>query len=579
MGLEVLTPQQQEVVREWLSAEYDPITRAAVQDLVEGDPATLRDAFGARLDFGTGGMRGIMGVGTNRLNNYTLGFATQGLANYLLRTYPKGQELRVAIAYDSRMHSQEFAEDAADILTANGIRVYLYEQVRPTPLLSYTVRAYHCHAGIIITASHNPKEYNGYKVYWSDGAQVVPPHDKGIIEEVYSLKSVSQIKHGGPAELRVMLSHDADEAYLSYLQTQALHPELGEARKSVGISYTPLHGTGGKLAPAHLRRLGYTEVHPVPEQVQPDGEFPTLRSPNPEDPKALDLAVKQAQRLGDKLVLANDPDADRMSAYVCNGKDELCRLDGDQQATLIAYYLLESRRRAGTLPAHPYLIRTIVTSTLLDKIAADYGATTYSVLTGFKYIAALIAAMPPEYEYIMGCEESQGCLVGTGVRDKDGIQAAGIMADLTTWECAQGGSPMDRLASLYSRYGLLHKAQKSITLQGAEGQQEIGRRMQALRKNPPSTIAGERVVEVRDFLSRPIHQLPTPGSNIVLQAPSNVLQYVTDKGSTLTVRPSGTEPKIKYYGLVDEPFRDFGVSIPLANARLEELLEELSTRG
>lgn len=562
-------------VREWLGYDYDPQTREAVTWLIENAPAELRESFGHRLTFGTGGIRGLMGVGPNRLNIYTIGAAAQAVATYLKTYYTDGQELRAVVAYDSRNNSARYAETCSDTLAANGIRTYLFDALRPVPELSYSVRALRCHVGIAITASHNPKEYNGFKLYWANGAQVVAPHDTKVLEAMARITKFNDVKRGGDHNLIVTIGADLDEAYLNELISLDFTPELRALRGEMKIVYTPLHGAGVRLVPQLLRRLGFGQVALVSQQNLPDGEFPTVQSPNPEAPAAMALAVEQAERTGAVLALGTDPDADRVGVYVANREGRLTRLDGEQIGLLLANYLLQMRQRARRLTKHDFMARTIVTSPLLDKLAARYGVSTYAVLTGFKHIASLIDTLGSRCHFLLGVEESHGYLAGCNLRDKDGVQACGLVAQLAAWAASRGLTPLDDLEQIYREIGFAHKAQRSLVLKGSEGQRAIAARMDSLRAAPPSSLAGEKVVKMIDFLQPPAQLKPVKGSNTVVQQPANVLQFFTDKESIVTVRPSGTEPKIKYYATVCLPFESCDVSLPLADSRAQALLSAL----
>ena len=563
-------------VRAWLSYEYDKDTRERVQWLLENDPVTLRESFSRDLEFGTGGMRGIMGVGPNRLNIYTVGRATQGLANYLRKNYPRVAELRVAIAYDCRNNSARFAEVAADTLAANGIRVFLYDSLRPTPQLSFTVRALSCHAGIVITASHNPKEYNGYKVYWGDGAQVVPPHDKGIITEVLALGNVEEVKHKGDSSLIVRVGQEMDEVYLSMLLSSALCSEkLSESSAEMGIVYTPIHGTGGTLVPQALRRRGFKNVHVVTKQRDPDGNFSTVASPNPEEPSAMSMAVALAEETQAMLVLGTDPDADRIGMYARDAKGELVRFDGNQIAILLAYFVLEREQELKLSRTKRFMVRTIVTTPLLDDLAAAYKVEMRHVLTGFKYIAEEIAAREGKCRFVMGAEESHGYLVGDKVRDKDAVQSALLLSEFAAWALARGTNLCEELQRLYAKYGYWKHAQRSLVRKGEDGQQEIVERMGRLRATPPLQLGEEKVVRVTDYLEGRTYN---PQTGIEESKPSlhaDVLEFETEGGSRLLVRPSGTEPKIKYYIMMRAPRFDATIEQELS-MRIDAILDSLA---
>ncbi len=534
-------------VRAWLSYEYDSDTRERVQYLLDNDPTGLQDAFGADLEFGTGGMRGLMGVGPNRLNIYTVGRATQGLANYLRQHNTTVSELRVAIAYDCRNNSNRFAEIAADTLAANGIRVFLFESLRPTPELSFAVRVLACHAGIVITASHNPKEYNGYKVYWSDGAQVVPPHDKGIIEEVQKLGKSEEVKRKGDQGNIVQIGRELDEVYLSTLLSHPLCANRLAEGTELGIVYTPIHGTGGMLVPQLLKRAGFRNVHVVSKQREADGNFPTVTSPNPEEESAMSMAVALAEENNATLVLGTDPDADRVGMYARNSAGALVRFDGNQIATLLAYYVLEREKELGINKGKRFMVRTIVTTPLLDALAVAYKVEMRQVLTGFKYIAEIIAQLEGKSRFVMGAEESHGYLVGSSVRDKDAVQACLLLAQYAA-KCAKRGTNLyDELQHIYEKFGFWKHAQRSLVRKGEEGRNEIKQRMQLLRSTPPKTIGGELVVRITDYLTAHAY---CPTTQQELERPrlhADVIEMETENGSRIIVRPSGTEPKIKYY--------------------------------
>ena len=535
-------------VREWLSYEYDSDTRERVQYLLENDPAGLQEAFGSDLEFGTGGMRGLMGVGPNRLNIYTVARATQGLANYLHNYYTQATELRVAIAYDCRNNSSRFAEIAADTLAANGIRVFLYESLRPTPQLSFTVRTLACQAGIVITASHNPKEYNGYKVYWCDGAQVVAPHDKGIIEQVHLLTKPEEIKHKGDPNNIVRIGNEIDEVYLSsLLSSPYCQQKLPTKANDLVIVYTPIHGTGGNLIPQLLKRRGYKNIHVVNKQKEADGNFSTVNSPNPEDPEAMSMAVLLAQETNANIVLGTDPDADRIGLYARNTQGDLIRFDGNQIATLLTYYILEKEKELGRNKGKRFMVRTIVTSPLLDTIAAAYKVEMRQVLTGFKYIAQEIALAEAKYRFVMGAEESHGYLVGSSVRDKDAVQAALLLADFATWALVHKTDLHEILLHIYAKFGYWKHTQHSLVRKGSKGLEEIAERMRKLRTTPPHEIAGEKVVRFTDYTTGESLNLQNNQELTPVTLRADVLEFVTNKGSQILIRPSGTEPKIKYY--------------------------------
>ena len=554
-------------VKEWLAFEYDPRTREEVQWLIDNDLEGLQEAFRCDMAFGTGGLRGLMGAGSNRVNIYTLRRVTLGLASYLRSIYGEAQELRVAIAYDSRNNSQKFAQEVANTLAVNGVRVYLMRGERPTPQLSFTVRVMRCQAGVVITASHNPKEYNGYKVYWADGGQVVAPHDAGIMAAVATAKNEANSKRV-PAEGQVItLGPGIDEAYLNTILQGLHHPECIRAQAKMPIVYTPIHGTGEALVPQLLKRMGFANVQVVPKQRDPDGNFPTVQSPNPEDPDAMNLALQLANQTKAVLVMGTDPDSDRLGAYVRRADGEYERLNGNQLAVLLAYYTLKSLKEKGKLPKKGQIVRTVVTTRMLDALAATYKVGVVEVLTGFKYIAHWIQAEHNADRFIFGAEESHGYLAGTAVRDKDAVQGCGLLAEMAAWCYERGQNLVGLLEELYSTYGYWREEQRSLVLVGEAGREEIAQRMKRLREKHPTTLAGEKVVRVVDYLENEVNV------DGVLIPQSDVLQIFTDAGSLITARPSGTEPKIKYYVGVQCAYQGWEASQAAGNKRCQALLE------
>lgn len=554
----------------WLGDEFDEPTRNEVRHMLENDEKGLVDAFYQDLEFGTGGLRGIMGAGTNRMNRYTLGMATQGLSNYLKKHAADPSSIKVAIAYDCRNNSSYFARVAADIFTANGFTAYLFESLRPTPELSYAIRIYGCDAGVIITASHNPKEYNGYKVSWNDGGQVVSPHDKGIIDEVRSIKSVSEIASGGNTEKIIMLGEETDKRYLDEVLKLSLNPEIIRRNAGMGIVYTPLHGTGYKMVPEALRMYGFSNVWSVEEQSITDGNFPTLRSPNPEEPDALSMALDLAREKKADLVMATDPDADRLGIAVRKPSGEFILLNGNQTGALLTWYIISQMKQNGTLKGNEYIINTIVTSDLLDRIAEMNGVKCYNVLTGFKYFAALMRDLEGKEKYIGGGEESFGYLPGDYVRDKDGVASCALTAETAAWAADRGKSLWELLLDIYAEYGLFREKLVNVVRKGAEGAGEIRKMMEDYRNNPPAEIAGSRVVRIDDYLSQLSADLVSGTKTPLLLEKSNVLQFFLADGTKISVRPSGTEPKIKFY---------FSANTAMSNtAEFDKLWKELDDR-
>ncbi|MBE0679949.1 MAG: phospho-sugar mutase [Bacteroidales bacterium] len=531
----------------WLGKEFDEQTRKEVQNLLDNDEKGLIDAFYQDLEFGTGGLRGIMGAGTNRMNRYTLGMATQGLANYLKKHASNPSSIKVAIAHDCRNNSSYFARVAADIFTANGFTAYLFEALRPTPELSYAIRLYGCDAGVNITASHNPKEYNGYKVSWNDGGQVVSPHDKGIIDEVRSIRSVSEIKTDGDESKIIMLGAETDKKYLAEVRALSINPDVIKRNHDIGIVYTPLHGTGYKIVPEALAQYGFTNVHTVKEQSVPDGNFPTVHSPNPEDPDALAMAVSLAKEKGADLVMATDPDGDRLGVAVRKPSGEFMLLNGNQTGALLTWYIISQKKQNGELRGNEYIIYTIVTSDLLERIASMNGVKSYNVLTGFKFFAELMRDLEGKEKYIGGGEESFGYLAGDYVRDKDGVSAITLIAETAAWARDRGKTLWELLLDIYAEYGLFREKLVNVVRKGAEGAAQIKGMMEGYRTNPPAAIAGTRVIGIDDYLTLVSTDLVTGKKNPLTLEKSNVLQFFLEDGTKISVRPSGTEPKIKFY--------------------------------
>ncbi len=554
----------------WLGEEFDEPTRMEVRQMMEHDEKALIDAFYQDLEFGTGGLRGIMGAGTNRMNRYTLGMATQGLSNYLKKHAANPASIKVAIAYDCRNNSSYFAKVAADIFTANGFTAYLFESLRPTPELSYAIRIYGCDAGVIITASHNPKEYNGYKVSWNDGGQVVSPHDKGIIDEVRSIRSVTEIEGGGNPSRIIMLGKETDQKYLNEVLKLSLNPEIIRRNAGIGIVYTPLHGTGHSMVPEILKMYGFKNVYPVEEQCINDGDFPTLRSPNPEEPDALAMALELARQKNADLVMATDPDADRLGIAIRKPSGEFVLLNGNQTGALLTWYIISQKKIKGELKGDEYIISTIVTSDLFDRIAEKNGVKCYNVLTGFKFFAALMRDLEGKEKYIGGGEESFGYLPGDYVRDKDGVASCALVAETAAWAADHGKSLWQLLLDIYSEYGLFREKLVNVVRKGAEGAAEIKSMMEGYRTNPPAEIAGSRVIRINDYLLLTSTDLVTAEKTPLIMEKSNVLQFFLADGTKISVRPSGTEPKIKFYFSANTVMKD--------PSQFEELWKKLDQR-
>lgn len=552
-----------ERAQKWLDGNFDQKTKEEVRRMMESDPAELNESFYKTLEFGTGGLRGIMGVGTNRMNTYTVGMATQGLANYLKKEFASSP-ISVAVAHDSRNNSPLFAKTTADIFAANGFTVYLFESLRPTPELSFAIRHLGCQSGVVITASHNPKEYNGYKAYWNDGAQVIAPHDVNIIDEVNKIESVDQVKWNGGNGKIIMIGEDVDKVYLDKVAGLTLSPEAVKKFADTSIVYTPIHGTGITLVPKALARCGFTNVTVIEEQSTPDGNFPTVISPNPEEASALKLAIERAEKIGADLVIATDPDADRIGIAVRDNHGKMVLLNGNQTGSLLTYYLLSRWKELGKLTGKEFIVKTIVTTELFIAIADSFGVGHYDVLTGFKFIADIIRRNEGTKQYIGGGEESYGYLAGDFVRDKDAVSASVLVAETMAWAKEQGLTLYQLLGKIYQQYGYYKESMVSITKQGKDGAEAIAGMMSQLRSNPPKTLGGSPVTLIKDYQLREQTCL-NDGTKKAIDLPkSNVLQFFTQDGSKISARPSGTEPKIKFY---------FGVRQPITSS-LEEAEKE-----
>ncbi|UYZ59599.1 phospho-sugar mutase [Hymenobacter latericus] len=577
-----LSSDIQQKISTWLSGNYDDETKAEIRRLQEsGDEEALNDAFYRDLEFGTGGLRGIMGVGSNRMNRYTLGMATQGLCNYLLQQFP-GEEIKVAIAHDSRLNSRTFAETAAGIFSANGITVYLFEALRPTPELSFAIRHLGCHSGCVVTASHNPKEYNGYKVYWQDGAQVVAPHDKNIIREVNAIQSVDAVKfQADPSRIHI-IGEDLDNAYLGEVAKLSINPDAIKRQHDLKIVYTPLHGTGITMVPKALQRFGFDNIHIVQEQATPDGNFPTVKSPNPEEKVAMQMALDQAKQLDADIVIATDPDADRVGIGVKNTHGEWVLVNGNQTAALLTHYLVSARQQAGQLDKEKdYIVYTIVTSDVLGDVARHYGIRSYQTLTGFKYIAGIIRDLEARNEghyYIGGGEESYGFMIGSFVRDKDAVSACCLIAEMAAVAKDQGRTLYEEMVQMYRTYGLYKEDLISLTKKGQRGAEEIQEMMAQLRQNPPASLGGSPVVQLLDYQQQVARDLRTGQERPLELERSNVLQFLTEDGSKVSARPSGTEPKIKFYFSLKQPFgngADFEQAQQQLDGRIQQIIREM----
>lgn len=554
----------------WLDGNYDEATKKQVKYLMDNDMKQLVDSFYKDLEFGTGGLRGIMGVGSNRMNVYTVGAATQGLSNYLKLNFA-GEQIRVAIGHDSRNNSRMFAERVADIFASNGFTVFLFDALRPTPELSFAIRELKCHSGVVITASHNPKEYNGYKAYWTDGAQVTPPHDKNIIAEVEKITDVNMILTGRNKQNISSLDEKFDEIYLNRVHELSLSPESIEKYHDMKIVYTPLHGSGVRLVPASLKKFGFTNVMLVPEQAVIDGNFPTVASPNPEERKTMSMAIDLGTKVKADLVLATDPDSDRIGVALPDKKGEYVLLNGNQTLVLLLSYQLTRWAERGELNGNQYVVKTIVTSQMANAVAAYFKVKCYNCLTGFKYIAKIIRENEGKAQFIGGGEESFGYLAGDYVRDKDAVSACSLAAEAAAWAMDTMGLTLyEWLQELYVKYGFYREALVSVVRTGKEGAEQIQKMMADFRANPPKTIVGSPVVKIDDYLSLEQTDVKTGVMTPIEQDRSNVLQWFSEDGTLVSVRPSGTEPKIKFY---------FGVKAPLASvADFDKVLGELDAK-
>jgi phosphoglucomutase len=533
-------------VKQWLEGNFDEETKAAIRKLQTDNEPELADAFYRNLEFGTGGLRGIMGPGTNRMNKYTVGMATQGYANYLKKSFP-GKDIRVAIAHDSRNNSRFFAETVAHVFGANGINVFLFEALRPTPELSFAIRHLSCMGGVVCTASHNPKEYNGYKAYWNDGGQLVPPHDKNVIKEVEAIGSVDEVRWSGGQENITLIGKELDDAYMKMVKGLSVYPEVIQKQKDLKIVYTPIHGTGIILAPEVLKRFGFTNVTVVDEQATPDGNFPTVHYPNPEESEAMSIGLKKARELDADILLGTDPDSDRVGIGVKDHHGQWVLLNGNQTAVLAFNYLIEARKAKGLSKENDMVVKTIVTTDMIDAFAKDAGIACYNVLTGFKWIAELIKEKEGKENYVIGGEESYGLMIGSQLRDKDAISAVALLCEMAAYEKDKGRTLFQKLIDLYVRFGFYKESLISITKKGMDGQQQIAAMMESYRKNPPHQINGVPVAQLLDYELQIGKNLISGESWEIKLPKSNVLQFVLADGSKISARPSGTEPKIKFY--------------------------------
>lgn len=561
-------------VNKWMDGNYDSVTKGEIKALIDANQVeTLTDAFYKDLEFGTGGMRGIMGVGTNRINKYTLGAATQGLSNYLKSVYGN-KEIKVALTHDNRNNAVTFAQVVADVFSANGIYVYFFESMRPTPELSFAIRQLGCQSGVMLTASHNPKEYSGYKAYWEDGGQIVAPHDENIIAEVIKITSVDDINFNAQPDLIQSIGGEMDDLFIAAVRAVSLDPDVILAQNDLKIVYTPIHGTGVNLVPRALSAIGFTNVNLVEEQCVVDGNFPTVIYPNPEEHEAMTMALAKGKAVDADIILATDPDADRVGIAIKNDDGEHILLNGNQTGTLLFEYLLDRWEAKGRLKGNEYIVKTIVTTNLIDKIAEVRGVKCFNVLTGFKFIGQIMTEQEGKSTFIAGCEESYGYLIGDHVRDKDAIVACNVLCEMAAYYKNLGKPLYQVLKEIYVKYGFYKEFLISITKTGKKGSEEISELMAGFRQNPPSTLGGDKVVLVKDYKSSTELDIITGKITAIDLPKSNVLQFTTDTGHVISARPSGTEPKIKYYISVNTKL-DNTTDFELKEKELEVIVEGL----
>jgi len=563
----------------WLNGNYDEETKKEIRQMLDNpDKADLIDAFYRDLEFGTGGLRGIMGAGTNRMNIYTVGAATQGLVNYLKKQFAGLARIKVVIGHDCRNNSRLFAETAAEIFSANDIKVYLFDDLRPTPEVSFAIRELGCQSGIILTASHNPKQYNGYKAYWNDGGQLVAPHDEDVIKEVEKIKSIDEIKFKGNKSFIEIIGKEIDDKYIQAIKGITLSPESIKRNENMKIVYTPIHGTGVRIIPETMKAFGFKNIISVPEQDVVSGDFPTVISPNPEEPAALDMAVKRAIETDADLVLASDPDADRVGAAIKNDKGEFILVNGNQTALMLTYYLVRRWKELGKIAGKEYVVKTIVSTEVIKEIAKHNNVTCFDVFTGFKWIAAIMREKEGEMNYIGGGEESYGYLPEDFVRDKDAVSTCTMLAEIAAWAKDNGMSLYDLLRNIYLEYGFSKEKGISVFKEGKAGADEIQRMMKDFRSNPPKELAGSPVVLVKDFSTLIAKDKDGVESKLVMPTTSDVLQLFTEDGSKVSIRPSGTEPKIKFYIEVHDKFEslnDYDATNKKADAKIEAVKKSL----
>ncbi len=566
----------QSKVNVWLNGNYDEATKDAIRKMQNSSPDELADSFYRNLEFGTGGLRGIMGVGTNRMNKYTIGMATQGFANYMKKSF--AGEISVVVGHDSRNNSRTFAEITSNVFAANGIKVYLFESLRPTPELSFAIRHLKCQGGVVCTASHNPKEYNGYKAYWDDGAQLVPPHDKNVITEVEKIASVDEVLWSGGESLITIIGKEMDEAYLDMVKGLSIYPDVCEKQHDLKIVYTPIHGSGIMLVPQALKRYGFSNIHIVEEQSTPDGNFPTVNYPNPEETETMSIGLKKSKELDADILLGTDPDADRVGVGVKNHKGQWILMNGNQTALLAFNYMIEARKAKGIAQSNDMVIKTIVTTDMIDVIAKENQISCYNVLTGFKWISSLIKEKEANENYVIGGEESFGLMIGNSIRDKDAVSAVTILCEMAAYEKNKGRSLFAKLIDMYLQYGFYKESLVSITKKGMNGAAEIKAMMEQYRSNPPKTIVGIPVKELLDYELQIGKNIQTGESWKIDLPKSNVLQFLLEDGSKISARPSGTEPKIKFYFSVNTKLNnkeEFDEKDLMLDNKINQIIKEL----
>lgn len=578
---EAVSNEVMEKAQVWLDGNYDQETKDSIRDMIENDPKELTESFYRDLEFGTGGLRGIMGVGTNRMNKYTVGMATQGLANYMKKMFAGRNDLSAVIAYDCRNNNTFFSQISADVLSANGIKVYQFDALRPTPELSFAIRELGCQAGIVITASHNPKEYNGYKVYWEDGGQLINPHDVNVVAEARKIVNIDDVNFNGNPELQETVGEDLDKKYVDGIKALTLSPDLIAKHSDIKIVYTPIHGTGVELVPRALKEFGFANVFNVPEQDVVSGNFPTVHSPNPEEPAALKMAIDKAMEVGADLVMATDPDADRVGIAVRNEQNEFVLLNGNQTAALLSYYLFRKWDENGKLDGNQFMVKTIVTSELLIDMANKYKIETFDVLTGFKFIADIIRQLEGKKTFIGGGEESYGFLIGDFVRDKDAVSACVMIAETAAWAAEQGMSLYQLLKQIYVEFDFYWERLISVVKKGKAGAEEIQQMMADYRTSPPVEINGSKVAFIKDYQAALCKDVLNGSESIIDLPKSNVLQFITEDGSKISIRPSGTEPKIKFYfgvkGSLDK-VENFDAVHQDLDAKIEGIISSMQLR-